>query len=193
MNSLAEPNKWEKVLWPLLASALLLAVWHYSVVWTQTKVFPGPLQVEKGMVELFHKNVLWQDIGSSLGRVAIGFGAAALLGIPLGLSLGWYPAANQVVNPVMQILRPISPIAWIPVAIISAATTTSQAMPSARRRPTMICGRAAGNTTLANTCAGASPKLRPARRKTDGTFETPLTHATTIGKNAPRKIKNTAA
>jgi len=118
MNSLAEPNKWEKVLWPLLASALLLAVWHYSVAWTQTKVFPGPLQVEKGMVELFHKNVLWQDIGSSLGRVAIGFGAAALLGIPLGLSLGWYPAANQVVNPVMQILRPISPIAWIPVAII---------------------------------------------------------------------------
>jgi NitT/TauT family transport system permease protein len=34
------------------------------------------------------------------------------------LALGWYPAANQVVNPVMQILRPISPIAWIPVAII---------------------------------------------------------------------------
>jgi NitT/TauT family transport system permease protein len=118
MNSLSEPNKWEKLLWPLLASALLLAVWHYSVVWTQTKVFPAPLQVEKGMVELFHKNVLWQDIGSSLSRVAIGFGAAAVLGIPLGLSLGWYPAANQVVNPVMQILRPISPIAWIPVAII---------------------------------------------------------------------------
>jgi NitT/TauT family transport system permease protein len=118
MNSLSEPNKWEKLLWPLLASALLLAVWYYSVVWTQTKVFPGPLQVEKGMVELFHKNVLWRDIGSSLSRVAIGFGAAAVLGIPLGLSLGWYPAANQVVNPVMQILRPISPIAWIPVAII---------------------------------------------------------------------------
>jgi NitT/TauT family transport system permease protein len=118
MNSLSEPNKWEKLLWPLLASGLLLAVWHYSVVWTQTKVFPAPLQVEKGMVELFHKNVLWQDIGSSLSRVAIGFGAAAVLGIPLGLSLGWYPAANQVVNPVMQILRPISPIAWIPVAII---------------------------------------------------------------------------
>jgi NitT/TauT family transport system permease protein len=41
-----------------------------------------------------------------------------LVGIPLGLTLGWYPAANQVVNPTMQILRPISPIAWIPVAII---------------------------------------------------------------------------
>ena len=58
------------------------------------------------------------DIADSLRRVAIGFGAAAVVGIPLGLALGWYPAADRVVNPVMQILRPISPIAWIPVAII---------------------------------------------------------------------------
>jgi NitT/TauT family transport system permease protein len=43
---------------------------------------------------------------------------AAVVGIPLGLTLGWYPALNQVVNQVIQILRPISPIAWIPVAII---------------------------------------------------------------------------
>ena len=118
MNSLAEPKGWEKVFWPAAAAALLLAVWHYSVRWTGTTIFPSPLQVEKGMVELFHKHVLWQDIVSSLRRVAIGFGAATIVGIPLGLSLGWYPAANQVVNPVMQILRPISPIAWIPVAII---------------------------------------------------------------------------
>ena len=118
MNSLAEPHPWEKLLWPLLASGLLLVAWYYSVRWTGTKIFPSPLQVEKGMVELFHKNVLWSDIGSSLRRVAIGFGAATVLGIPMGLTLGWYPALNQVVNPVMQILRPISPIAWIPVAII---------------------------------------------------------------------------
>jgi NitT/TauT family transport system permease protein len=70
------------------------------------------------MLELIHKNVLWKDIVDSLRRVALGFGAAALLGIPLGLVLGWYPAANQVVNPIIQILRPISPLAWIPVAIL---------------------------------------------------------------------------
>ena len=118
MNTLAEPNKWEKLFWPVLAAAVFFVMWHYLVLWSGTKVFPAPLQVERGMLELFHKNVLWQDIGSSLRRVAIGFGAATLLGIPLGLILGWYPAVNQVVNPVMQILRPISPIAWIPVAII---------------------------------------------------------------------------
>ena len=118
MNSLAEPRKWEKFFWPLLASGLLLALWHFSVIWTATKVFPSPREVEKGLAELLRHHVLWGDIRDSLRRVVFGFGAAAILGIPLGLTLGWYPSANQVVNPVMQILRPISPIAWIPVAII---------------------------------------------------------------------------
>jgi NitT/TauT family transport system permease protein len=118
MNSLAETGKWEKVLWPLVASALFLGLWHYSVVWTGTKIFPSPRQVEQGILELARRNVLWSDIGDSLRRVAIAFAAAAAFGIPLGLTFGWYPAVNQVVNPVMQILRPISPIAWIPVAII---------------------------------------------------------------------------
>ena len=118
MNVLIEPKKWERVFWPLVATALFLALWHCSVVWTGTKIFPSPRHVEQGMLELLRKNVLWSDIGNSLRRVAIGFGAAAAIGIPLGLALGWYPAADQVVNPVMQILRPISPIAWIPVAII---------------------------------------------------------------------------
>src|SRR5581483_1292493 len=112
------PRKWERLFWPILASALLLAFWHFCVIWTATRIFPSPLDVERGMAELLRQNVLWADIGDSLRRVAIGFGAAAGLGIPLGLTLGWYPAANQVVNPAMQILRPISPIAWIPVAII---------------------------------------------------------------------------
>jgi NitT/TauT family transport system permease protein len=118
MTSLARPAPWEKFFWPLLAAGLLLAVWYYSVLWTATKVFPSPLSVEKGLVELLHKHVLWADIADSLRRVALGFGAAVLVGVPFGLTLGWYPACNQVFNPVLQILRPISPIAWIPVAIL---------------------------------------------------------------------------
>jgi NitT/TauT family transport system permease protein len=118
MSALAAPRRWEQFTWPVLTFAVFFALWHYLVVWSHTKVFPAPVQVERGILELLHKNLLWQDIGSSLRRVAVGFGAATILGIPLGLVLGWYPAANQVVNPVMQILRPISPIAWIPVAII---------------------------------------------------------------------------
>jgi NitT/TauT family transport system permease protein len=118
MNALSQPGKLERLFLPILATVLLLAFWYYAVRWSGTKVFPSPLEVEKGLAELLRHHVLWKDIVDSLRRVAIGFGLAVVIGIPLGLTLGWYPAANRVVNPVMQILRPISPIAWIPVAII---------------------------------------------------------------------------
>jgi NitT/TauT family transport system permease protein len=118
MNSFADSRKWERFVWPLFASLLFLVVWHYAVVWTATKVFPSPLAVERGIAELARKGLLWAYIGDSLRRVALGFGAAVVVGVPLGLTLGWYPAFDQVMNPVMQILRPISPIAWIPVAIL---------------------------------------------------------------------------
>jgi NitT/TauT family transport system permease protein len=118
MRTFAKPARWEAFFWPLLAAGLLLAAWHWSVRWSGTKVLPSPLNVEKGLTELWRKHVLWADIGDSLRRVGLGFGLATLVGVPLGLTLGWHPAANQVVNPVVQLLRPISPIAWIPVAII---------------------------------------------------------------------------
>ena len=118
MSKLKRPRTWEKFVWPIVAAALLLAIWCLAVRWAGAKVFPSPMNVEKGIVELMHKHVLWADIQDSLRRVAIGYVAAALIGIPLGLCLGWFPSANQVVNPLLQMLRPISPIAWIPVAII---------------------------------------------------------------------------
>jgi NitT/TauT family transport system permease protein len=118
MTALSGTKKWELLVWPLLAAGVLLLFWQYSVLWSHTKVFPSPKDVQKGLAELAGKSVLWKYIGDSLRRVALGFIAAAGLGIPLGLLLGWYPAVNQVVNPVFQVLRPISPIAWIPLAII---------------------------------------------------------------------------
>ncbi len=118
MSMQAQPRRWEYIFWPIFATAFFLAFWHYAVLWTATKIFPSPLEVERGFAELAHKGVLYHDIIDSLRRVAIGYFAAVALGIPLGLLFGWYPAINQVVNPVVQILRPISPIAWIPVAII---------------------------------------------------------------------------
>jgi NitT/TauT family transport system permease protein len=118
MKLVAKPAAWERFFWPVLALGLTLALWRYSVLWSGTKVIPSPASVELGFAELLRQHVLWNDIADSLRRVALGFGAAALAGIPLGLVLGWYPALNRIVNPVMQILRPISPIAWIPVAIV---------------------------------------------------------------------------
>lgn len=118
MNNSGGIHKVERWLWPILATALFLLLWRYAVTWTGTKVFPSPREVERGLTQLVHEGLLYRDIVDSLRRVAIGYLAALGLGIPLGLLFGWYPALNQVVNPVVQIIRPISPIAWIPVAIL---------------------------------------------------------------------------
>lgn len=93
-------------------------VWHESVIASGTKVFPSPMAVARGLAELSRKGLLWRYTADSLRRATAGFSLAVLLGIPVGLALGWYPAAGGVVDPLLQMLRPISPIAWIPLAII---------------------------------------------------------------------------
>jgi NitT/TauT family transport system permease protein len=108
----------ESILLPLAIGILLLAVWWGGVVWTKTKVFPSPLQVVKGMGELWRRGVLIPYVRDSLVRVWVGYFAAVFLGIPLGIWIGWSKGAAQIFNPVIQLLRPISPIAWIPVAIV---------------------------------------------------------------------------
>ncbi len=118
MSDSGGARKIERWLWPILATALLLILWRCAVLWTGTRVFPSPYEVQRGLAQLVEGGVLWRDIVDSLRRVAIGYLAALCLGIPLGLLFGWYPALNRIVNPVVQILRPISPIAWIPVAIV---------------------------------------------------------------------------
>lgn len=117
-TALAKPKQWEYVLWPLLAGALFLGVWSVGVQISGTKIFPSPMDVERGTAELFRKGLLWNYTKDSLMRVGAGYFLALFLGIPAGLLFGWYPAIGRIVNPVIQMMRPISPIAWIPLSII---------------------------------------------------------------------------
>ena len=103
---------------PLLVAALLLMVWHVAVRMSGSDLFPTPMEVLRGILELARQGLLLKYIVASLFRVSWGFGGAALVGVPLGLVLGWFPPAFLALNPMIQILRPISPIAWIPVAIL---------------------------------------------------------------------------
>ena len=111
-------KNWERFLWPLLAFVAALAIWQAAVNWTETRIFPTPIQVILGLRELALKGLLLSYVRDSLARVSAGYLTAVVLGIPVGLLLGWYPAAAEAFNPVIQMIRPISPLAWIPVAII---------------------------------------------------------------------------
>jgi len=111
-------SKIESVLLPVTVAILFVAGWHFSVKWTGTDIFPTPGQVLSGTYELVEKGVLLKYVVASLFRVASGYLLAVFVGIPLGLLMGWFGRARMAFNPAIQVLRPISPIAWIPVAIL---------------------------------------------------------------------------
>jgi NitT/TauT family transport system permease protein len=98
--------------------ATLVAVWWLTVYLTRSVIFPSPWGVVTGTWELLRNGTLWEHIGASLMRVGIGFGLAVCFAVPLGLWMGWVRGAYRTLNPLFQILRPISPIAWIPIAIL---------------------------------------------------------------------------
>ena len=111
-------SKFTKIVPPILVIALLIAVWWFVVVKSGTPIFPTPWQVVTGAWGLVQDGTLGQHIGASLFRVGVGFGLAFLVAVPLGLWMGWVAGAFYTLNPLFQMLRPISPIAWIPVAIL---------------------------------------------------------------------------
>jgi NitT/TauT family transport system permease protein len=108
-----------KEMLPALALiAALIATWWGTVVATHSVIFPTPWAVITGTFELLENGTLWRHIGASLLRVGAGFGLAVCVAVPLGLWMGWVAGAYRTFNPIFQILRPISPIAWIPIAIL---------------------------------------------------------------------------
>ena len=108
----------KKLLPSLTVLALLIGAWWLVVVETQSVIFPTPWQVVTGTGELMQNGVLWEHIGASLFRVGSGFLLAVAFAVPLGLWMGWVRGAFTTLNPIFQMLRPISPIAWIPIAIL---------------------------------------------------------------------------
>jgi len=118
VKSVASVSKLKDLLAPLAVAVLLVIVWWISVVESETVIFPTPLQVVTATVDLVRDGTLWDHIGASLFRVGAGFLLAVAVGIPLGLLMGWVHGAFATLNPLVQILRPISPIAWIPLAIL---------------------------------------------------------------------------
>ena len=111
-------SRFKQMLPSLAVMVLLLAAWWALVVASGSVIFPTPWQVVTGTLELIEDGTLWMHIGASLLRVAVGFLLAVAVAVPLGLWMGWVQGAFVTLNPLFQILRPISPIAWIPIAIL---------------------------------------------------------------------------
>ena len=110
---------------PVFGLLLLLAVW--ALISAQAQGLPGPIKTFQSAVELFShpfyvngpndQGIGW-NILASLQRVALGFGLAALVGIPLGFMIGRFEFLNRMTAPVISLLRPVSPLAWLPIGLL---------------------------------------------------------------------------
>ncbi|SEB17014.1 nitrate ABC transporter permease [Variovorax sp. YR216] len=117
---------WLRVLPPVLGIALLILVWEL-VAMKSTTGFPTPLATWQQAVQVFSdpfyskgpndQGVGW-NVLSSLRRVALGFGLAALVGIPAGFAIGRFEFLSRMFNPLISLLRPVSPLAWLPIGLL---------------------------------------------------------------------------
>ena len=113
------------VLPPLMGLVLLIGIWHLATMNGGSIPTPGKTwdAAAKLFADPFYSNgpndqgIGW-NILSSLQRVAIGFGIAALVGIPAGFILGRFATMAGMVNPIISLLRPVSPLAWLPIGLL---------------------------------------------------------------------------
>jgi len=119
------PEWLPRLLAPLIGLALFVAFWE--VLSRAGGQLPSPLSTWHSALEVFgnpfyKKGPNDQGIGwnvlTSLGRVGIGFGAAAMVGIPLGFMIGRFRFLSDMAAPIISILKPVSPLAWLPIGLM---------------------------------------------------------------------------
>ena len=117
---------WQNVLPPMLGLGLLVGLWALVSASTGRSI-PTPYETWLQAVEVFSnpfyrngpndQGVGW-NVLMSLQRVAVGFGLAALVGIPAGFAIGRFAFLSRMFNPLISLLRPVSPLAWLPIGLL---------------------------------------------------------------------------
>lgn len=118
----------EKIRYALLSLAgivTLLAVWQLAVAagLVNERMLPAPTQILDTLIyKLSSKapdgNLLWVNITASLKVALSGFLTAIIIGVPLGLVMGWWTYADRFIRPIFELVRPVPPIAWIPLVVV---------------------------------------------------------------------------
>jgi len=120
-----EPGRTQWLAIALVSLAAMFAAW-----WAATRpdglisslFLPPPIDVWEAFVRLWSRpylgSTLGQHVGASLQIVIGGWLLAGLVGLPLGIAMGWWKKARWIAFPIFQILRPVPPLAWIPLAIL---------------------------------------------------------------------------
>lgn len=104
---------------------VLLALWEVAARWLIPQMnpslgvlIPPPSHVFMAGVESARSGELLDHVLASSERVLIAWGLVVVTAVPLGIAMGWWRRCNRYVNPLIELLRPIPPLAWIPISIL---------------------------------------------------------------------------
>jgi NitT/TauT family transport system permease protein len=120
-NTLLKTDSHRQKWWlGIIAFLVILVIWDVLSRFSgwSTTIFPDPITVVFSLSELIRNGTLLCHTVASLYRVTAGFYLAVIFGIPIGILLGRFSAFQALVNPLVQFLKPISPLAWIPMAML---------------------------------------------------------------------------
>ena len=116
---------WLRVLPPVIGFSLLVGLW--GLLTANSTTFPTPWATFEAAAKLFSdpfyrngpndQGIGW-NVLNSLERVGLGFGLAALVGIPLGFVIGRFAFFNRMAQPLISLLKPVSPLAWLPIGLL---------------------------------------------------------------------------
>ncbi|MEB5477403.1 taurine ABC transporter permease TauC [Acinetobacter pollinis] len=121
---LKKNEKWKMLAVSLLSVGLVLLIWFIitALQWVSPLFLPSPQAVFHKFIEVsqqgFMKATLWQHLASSMSRVLIALFAAIIVGVPIGLWMGLNKWARAVIDPLVELLRPIPPLAYLPLLVI---------------------------------------------------------------------------
>ena len=103
----------------LTSIATAIVIWEIGARIIDIKyILPSFTSVVSAFIELVQEGELYRDTLTSLNYFAIGIGMAILVGIPIGTLMGWFKSIDRAVDPIIEMIRPIPPLAWITFAIL---------------------------------------------------------------------------
>ncbi len=118
-------------------------------------LFPSPLDMVRAAYAESTEGILWRDIAASLARIFQGFGIGALIAIPLGCATGYFRRLDDWVDPIVELFRPIPPLALLPLFIIwLGRPTRSTSGPPSPSAPT--AGRSSATSSSGRRCPTSS-------------------------------------
>ncbi|WP_295071688.1 ABC transporter permease [Ruminococcus sp.] len=104
----------------IVSLAILILIWQilFSVSSYNKALFPSPKMAFDALLEMIENGRLFENIKTSMYRFVVGYSSSVVVAVVLGLILGRIPKVFQYVNPALQLLRPISPTAWMPFIVL---------------------------------------------------------------------------